>query len=84
MTTNTKKARRIIMITFEPFWDYIRKHNITTYQLIEEYDLNPVEIYRLKHDHNYTLVSIESFCKLFSCQPSDLIAYKEDNVTKDT
>lgn len=84
MTTNTMKGRIIIMITFEPFWNYIRKHNITTYQLIEEYDLNPVEIHRLKQNHNYTIASIDRFCRLFSCQPCDLIAYKDENNEIDT
>ena len=41
------------MITFDPLWEQLKKRGITTYQLVENYDFNPVEVYRLKHNHNY-------------------------------
>ncbi len=72
------------MITFEPFWHYIQERGITTYQLIEEYDLNPVETYRLKHNHNYTLASLDRFCKILSCQPGEIIAYVDDSTVNES
>lgn len=63
------------MISFEPFWNYLSEKGITTYDLIEKYDLNPVEIFRLKNNHNYTLKSLDRYCRMFSCQPSDMITY---------
>ena len=68
------------MITFEPFWNMMEKKHITTYNLEYTYGLNPADISRLKHNHNYTLHSLDRFCKMFDCQPADLILYqkKED------
>ena len=63
------------MITFEPFWQLMKEKGITTYDLINTYGLNPADISRLRHDHNYTLHSIDNFCRLFSCQPGDIIQY---------
>ncbi len=37
------------MISFEPFWNYLSEKGITTYDLIEKYDLNPVEILILNY-----------------------------------
>lgn len=65
------------MIVFDPFWQFLKEHQISTYDLEYQYGLNPADISRLKHNHNYTLRSIERFCKLFSCQPNDIILYKE-------
>lgn len=66
------------MIVFDPLWKLLSEQNITTYDLEFTYGLNPAEINRLKNNHNYTLNSISRFCKLFLCQPSDIIAYVPD------
>jgi DNA-binding Xre family transcriptional regulator len=63
------------MITFEPFWQLMEDRGITTYTLVYTYGMNPAEISRLRHDHNYTLRSIDRLCYMFSCQPGDILAY---------
>lgn len=64
------------MIVFDPFWDMMKKRKISTYALEYTYGLNPSEISRLKNNHNYTLNSIDRFCILFQCQPSDILMFK--------
>ena len=66
------------MITFEPFWQLMKDRDITVYDLEYTYGLNPADISRLKHNHNYTLKSIDNLCNLFDCYPSDIIGYKKD------
>ncbi|MDD6194999.1 MAG: helix-turn-helix transcriptional regulator [Lachnospiraceae bacterium] len=63
------------MITFDPFWKMMEERHITIYDLEYTYGLNPADISRLKHNHNYTLKSIDNLCRLFDCQPSDIIRY---------
>ena len=63
------------MITFDPFWKLMKERGITTYDLINTYGLNPADVSRLRHDHNYTLNSIDNCCNIFSCQPGDIIQY---------
>lgn len=63
------------MITFEPFWQEMNARNISVYKLEYTYGLNPADINRLKHNHNYTIKSLDRFCNIFDCQPGDLIAY---------
>ena len=64
------------MIVFDPFWQLMEERNISIYALEYEFDLNPADISRLKHNHNYTLRSIDRFCEIFSCQPNDILLYK--------
>lgn len=54
----------------------MKEKEITVYMLEYHYGLNPADISRLKHDHNYTLNSIDRFCNIFNCKPEDLIAYQ--------
>ncbi len=69
------------MITFDPFWRLTKERGISVYSLEYEIGLNPAEISRLKHNHNYTLRSIDKFCTLFHCQPGDLLLYTgADNI----
>lgn len=65
----------IALITFEPLWETLRRRSISTYDLEYEYELNPAEISRLKHDHNFTLRSVDKFCKLFGCRVEEVIRY---------
>ncbi len=68
------------MISFEPFWRQMKEKNITTYDLENEYNLNPAEIHRLKMGHNFTLNSINRYCKIFQCKIEEIISFVPDEV----
>ena len=63
------------MISFDPLWDMLKEHGITTYNLEYDYELNPVEISRMKNNHNFTLTFINRLCEMFNCQTGDIIKY---------
>jgi DNA-binding Xre family transcriptional regulator len=67
------------MISFQPFWDMMKKRQITTYMLEYDYDLNPSEISRLKHNHNFSMNSLNRFCAMFQCHVEDIILYVPDD-----
>lgn len=67
------------MIVFDPFWQLMEERGISVYALEYDYGLNPADISRLKHNHNYTLRSIDRFCETFDCQPNDILLYKDSN-----
>ena len=67
------------MITFDPFWQLMKERGINVYLLEYEIGLNPADISRLKHNHNYTLRSIDRLCALFNCQPGELLLYTNVN-----
>ena len=67
------------MIILAPFWEMLKKRKISTYDLEYKYELNPSEISRLKHNHNFTLKKIDDYCKIFKCEIQDIIVYIDDD-----
>lgn len=65
------------MITFDPLWETLRRRGISTYDLEYRYEINPAEISRLKHNHNFTLRSVDKYCRLLDCRVEDVICYEE-------
>lgn len=63
------------MITFAPLWNTLQARGETIYDLEYRYGLNPAEISRLKHDHNFTLRSVDRYCTLLECELWELIAH---------
>lgn len=68
------------MITFAPLWDTLQDRGETIYDLEYRYGLNPAEISRLKHDRNFTLRSVDRYCKLLDCELSEVIALVKEQV----
>ncbi len=66
------------MIVLEPLREMLRERGINTYTLEYTYGLNPAEIHRLKRGHNYTLKTIDKYCKILGCQPGDILLYVEE------
>ena len=71
------------MMSLEPFWELMEKMNITRYALENEYNLNPAEINRLKYGHNFTMKTLERYCKIFRCRVEDIICYVPDDVEEE-
>ena len=67
------------MITFEPLWAYLKKNNISIYDLEYHFGLNPAEISRLKNNHNFTLYKINTYCELFQGNLADIMIYIPDH-----
>ena len=48
------------MISYEPFWQTIRRKNISTYQLIYEYGILPDTIQRLRSGKTITTKTLNT------------------------
>jgi DNA-binding Xre family transcriptional regulator len=66
------------MMSLAPFWEMLKRNNITIYNLEYDYDLNPADISRLKNNHNYSLKSLNRFCNLFHCRIEDIVVFIPD------
>lgn len=68
------------MISYAPFFDTLKKKGITTYRLINDYNVSRSLIDRLKHDKPITTVTINDLCTFLDCEVSDIVEYvKETN-----
>ena len=63
------------MITYEPFWDYLDWHEISTYTLITKYHVSSSTINRLRHNQPVSTATIDKLCKILKCPVDDVIMY---------
>lgn len=63
------------MITYEPFYETLKKKGFSTYKLINEYGISRSLIDRLKHNKPITTVTINDLCNILECETSDIIKY---------
>ena len=72
------------MITYKPFWDYLKKRKISTCMLIYTYGINSYTIDRLRHDKPLKTCTIDNLCNRLHCDIADIMDHIEENVDEFT
>ena len=70
-----------MLISYEPFWETLKKKNITTYTLINKYHISSATIDRMKKGNGISTMKIDDFCKILKCDVSDIIKYTDDETS---
>lgn len=70
------------MISYEPFWNTLKKQGVTTYTLITKYNISSATIDRMKKGNGISTMKINDFCKILNCRVEDIIVYIDE--TKET
>lgn len=65
------------MIVFDKLWEEMKKKNISQYKLINEYDISPAQITRLKRNENVKISIIEKLCTILDCDITDIMELKK-------
>ncbi|MBO5105595.1 MAG: helix-turn-helix transcriptional regulator [Clostridia bacterium] len=65
------------MISYEPVWATLKAKNITTYTLINKYNISSATIDRIKKGNGISTMKIDDFCRILDCDVSDIIKYVE-------
>lgn len=68
------------MISYEPLWETMRARNITTYTLINRYNVNPRTINNLKHNKSITMDTLEKLCAILECNPNDVVRFDQNDL----
>ena len=67
------------MISYDPFYETLKKKGISTYKLINQYGISRSLLDRLKHNKPISTVTLDDLCKILDCSVSDILVYvKED------
>ena len=66
------------MISYEPFWETLKRKNISQYSLVNKQGFTASTLQRIREGTNISLVSINVLCFILSCNISDIICYKEE------
>ena len=56
----------------------MKNKNITTYTLINKYNINPRTINNLKHNKSITMYTLEELCNILDCKPNDIVEFIKD------
>lgn len=66
------------MISYKPFYETLKKKNISTYKLINTYNVSRSLLDRLKHNKPITTVTLNDLCNILECDVIDIIEYIKD------
>ena len=70
------------MISYEPFWDYLDWHEISTYTLINKHHISSSTINRLRHNKPISTETIDKLCRVLECDIYDIIEYNNNEEKK--
>ena len=64
-----------MLISYKPFWETLKKKNITTYALINKHNISSATIDRMKKGKGISTMKIDDFCRILDCKVDDIIEY---------
>lgn len=65
------------MISYDPLWQTMKEKEISTYVLIEKYNIPSKTIYNLKHGKNITTATLETLCDILDCTANEVLTFKK-------
>lgn len=66
------------MISYNPFWNTLKRKGVTTYVLINKFNISSATIDRMKKGGGISTMKIDDFCRILQCEVSDIIEYISD------
>lgn len=66
------------MVTYDPLWKTMEQRHITTYALINKYNMNPRTVNNLRHNRGITVYTLERLCDILQCTPNDVIGFTSE------
>lgn len=65
----------LLVISYSPLWETMRKRGITTYTLINKYHFSKGTLDSLKHDRNISTATLGDICKILDCRVEEVLVY---------
>ncbi len=66
------------MISYRPFWQTLKEKNVSTYTLINKYDISSATIDRMRKGQGISTAKIDDFCRILGCGVADIVEYVKD------
>lgn len=66
------------MISYKPFYETLKRKNLTTYKLINNFGVSRSLIDRLKHNKPISTVTLNDLCGFLDCKVEDVLVYLKD------
>lgn len=69
----------LLVISYRPLWETMRRKNITTYTLIKNYHFSRGTLDSLKHNRNISTATLDDICRILDCRVEDVLVYLPDS-----
>ena len=66
------------MIVYTPLWETMRKKGVTTYTLINKYNISSSTVHRLRHNMGVTTQLIDDLCAILNCKVEEIMKFEEN------
>lgn len=63
------------MMTFDPLWKTMKKKKITGYALINNHGISRSLWFKLRHNKNVNLDTIDRLCEILNCDVEDVVKH---------
>lgn len=65
------------MITYDPFWETLKRKNISIYKLVspDYYGLSHGTLTSLKQNKSITMATLDNLCNMLDITPDEIIKY---------
>ena len=68
----------IVIISYEPLWETLKKKNISQYILIKEYGFSTGTLDALRKNRSITLNTLHDICMMLDCDIKDVVEFKRE------
>lgn len=69
------------MIKYDRLWETMKKRGISEYALYTYHNVNRAQLFRLRHNQNVEVNTIDKLCNILQCSVSDIMEhFPDDNV----
>lgn len=68
----------IIIISYAPLWNTLKKKNISQYSLIKEYGFSTGTLDALRKNKSITLNTLHDICSMLDCEITEVVEFTKD------
>lgn len=66
------------MISYDPFWQLLKKRDISLYSLIKNNNFSNTTLARMKKGKHISTATIEQLCEILNCRIEDILVYQKE------
>ncbi|MBR2068048.1 MAG: helix-turn-helix transcriptional regulator [Solobacterium sp.] len=70
------------MIVYDRLWKTLKEKGISQYKLINEFQISPGQLTRLRKNESVTTHTIDVLCSILDCDIHDIMEYKSNHRKK--
>lgn len=64
---------RYIMYNYDSLWRTMKERGVTTYSLINHYNISSHTMSNIRRNENITIETLHKLCQILHCQASDVV-----------